>query len=170
MVIGTDCTGSCKFNYHTITTMTVPNNVDSGNAVIKGEFSYSTACGSWTTWSIDHFHIPNLILKSNVLYELFPLLWVKYYLFTNNTTANGHKVTMPHMIQWVRWAKQFFSIWLILIYFIYYHGLLRTSKRSTSFSFILHLLPGKSKKKQNTENIISQSVYPIMDEQLKLFQ
>jgi hypothetical protein len=26
VVIGTDCTGSCKFNYHTITTMTAPEN------------------------------------------------------------------------------------------------------------------------------------------------
>ena len=25
VVIGTDCTGSCKSNYHTITTMTVPH-------------------------------------------------------------------------------------------------------------------------------------------------
>jgi hypothetical protein len=26
VVIGTDCIGSCKFNYHTITTMTAPEN------------------------------------------------------------------------------------------------------------------------------------------------
>ena len=27
VVIGTDCTGSCKSNYHMITTMTVPFNI-----------------------------------------------------------------------------------------------------------------------------------------------
>ena len=28
VVIGTDCTGSCKFNYHTITTTTAPRLMD----------------------------------------------------------------------------------------------------------------------------------------------
>ena len=31
VVIGTDCTGSCKFNYHTITTTTTPQKIESQN-------------------------------------------------------------------------------------------------------------------------------------------
>ena len=31
VVIGTDCTGSCKFNYHTITTTTAPQKIESQN-------------------------------------------------------------------------------------------------------------------------------------------
>jgi len=34
VVIGTDCTGSCKFNYHAITTMTAPKSNRMSRSVV----------------------------------------------------------------------------------------------------------------------------------------
>ena len=37
VVIGTDCIGSCKSNYHTITTMTVPLTYGKASQLAQGE-------------------------------------------------------------------------------------------------------------------------------------
>jgi hypothetical protein len=59
VVIGTDCMGSCKSNYHTITTMMAPYEVkDLGCLVVQVELTYDQPYSILLTWV--HATIPAL--------------------------------------------------------------------------------------------------------------
>jgi hypothetical protein len=68
LVIGTDCTGRCKSNYHTITTTTALNNK---KKLMFGQINLSSAEDWVTTW----FRLLSSDNKLNTSCVFFSLIW-----------------------------------------------------------------------------------------------
>jgi hypothetical protein len=68
VVIGTDCTGSCKSNYHMITTMTAPIIIAYMISYMTSHISYLISYGSWI-----YNYLCNRCLSPLMLWVWFPL-------------------------------------------------------------------------------------------------
>jgi hypothetical protein len=107
VVIGTDCTGSCKFNYHTITTMTAPENylimISSMNVALISGVLDTILCDKVCQWlatgqwfspgtpvssinQTDRHDITEILLKvtlNTTNLNLSQIIFIKVYIFTN---------------------------------------------------------------------------------------
>jgi hypothetical protein len=74
MVIGTDCTGSCKSNYHMITTMTAPHTI--WTQMIRFH-SLTYTCSNIFMWNLSKHWFPH----SYLTYVQFAVGIMSYFLF-----------------------------------------------------------------------------------------
>ena len=80
MVISSDCTGSCKTNYHTITTTTAPNVIEIITTHKTRSSSHSiTITSSWCIWE-KKLHLKNNFCEKSLVFcvLLLLILHVKY--------------------------------------------------------------------------------------------
>jgi hypothetical protein len=88
MVIGTDCTGSCKSNYHTITTMTTPQNKDNMGDTIRDQTLVRQI-------EMSHLFIIyiekkpleiSLVLKEHIMLQKQVIIFNKFNFYSNMTS------------------------------------------------------------------------------------
>jgi hypothetical protein len=97
VVIGTDCTGSCKSNYHMITTMTAPIIIAYMISYMTSHISYLISYGSWIykmLWVRILIRERCTTLCDKVFQWLVTGRWFSPgTLFSNTNTTGHHDIT-----------------------------------------------------------------------------
>ena len=90
MVIGTDCTGSCKSNYHTITTTTAPSFIGDLSSLYRSSYSFcKTFKYDLDTLLLFIFSLVTVILEHPILGPEETFCWVFFVcLFITNVCTH----------------------------------------------------------------------------------
>ena len=119
VVIDADCTGSCKSNYHTITTMTAPHMV-----TIAHLFAYSAPVIFWQrnvlrvegnligwiyTWNVFSWKLHHFFLKHKRTLERFKKIKVEWYFF------HWDGVLKKILLEFNAELKSFLGNWILRI-------------------------------------------------------